>query len=154
MVRIRVLLPIIGIGCLVMSPDIGSGASAIGNATMRVMKSLSIQPLTDLTFASATSGAQSQTIVPGEPGGASFSIGGDANATYTVRLPERAVMQKMGAEKDAPIAITTFTSLPASSGKLSSTGEQVLHVGATREALAADQEEGTYMGSFTIEVIY
>jgi hypothetical protein len=54
------------------------------------------------------------------------------------------------------IAVNTFVSFPAAgaNGLLNATGSQLLLVGATRDALAANQALGTYTGTYTVDVVY
>jgi hypothetical protein len=82
---------------------------------------------------------------------ATFTVGGEPNATYAITLPGDSDVTITGAGD--PMAITAFTSSPSSTGTLSGGGSQTLYVGATLNVGAA-QVAGVYTGTFDVTVTY
>lgn len=80
---------------------------------------------------------------------AQFSVTGDANATYTITLPDAVTLASGGNS----MAVNTFVSSPANPGTLSGSGTQTLNVGATL-TVGANQPAGDYTGSFAVTVNY
>jgi hypothetical protein len=131
------------------------GVSGSGTARQIVIAAIAISNVSDLVFPQASPGAAAATVVPGTAENASngsFNVTGQANTAYTITLPTTINMTN-GANT---IAVNTFVSFPAAgaNGLLSSTGSQLLLVGATRAALAANQALGTYTGTYSVDVVY
>lgn len=81
---------------------------------------------------------------------ASFTVTGNANATYAITLPSTSVTLASGTDS---MTLDSFTSNPSGTGMLSSGGSQALTVGATLH-LGANQPAGSYSGSFSVVVVY
>jgi hypothetical protein len=129
--------------------------SATGTARQVVVAAIAIANVSDLLFPQALPGAAAATVVPGAAENAnngSFNVTGQASTAYTITLPTTINMTN-GANT---IAVNTFVSFPAAgaNGLLSAGGSQLLLVGATRAALAANQALGTYTGTYTVDVVY
>ena len=82
---------------------------------------------------------------------ATFTVGGEPNATYAITLPDDATVTLTGAGD--PMAITDFVSSPSGTGTLSGGGLQTLYVGGTLHVGAA-QVAGVYSGTFDVTVTY
>jgi hypothetical protein len=82
---------------------------------------------------------------------ATFSVGGEPNATYAITLPGDSDVTITGAGD--PMAVTAFTSSPSGTGTLNGSGAQTLYVGATLNVGAA-QVAGVYTGTFDVTVTY
>lgn len=87
----------------------------------------------------------------GAGSGASFSVTGDPNLTYAITLPANGVAALSSGANS--MALTAFTSSPASTGVLSAGGSQTLSVGATL-GVGGNQAAGNYSGSFNVIVNY
>ena len=80
---------------------------------------------------------------------ASFTVTGDADATYNITLPNSCEL----AGATATMTADSFTLGPAGVGNLGITGEQTVTVGATLH-VAAGQAAVAYSGSFSFTVSY
>lgn len=143
-------------------------ASATANATAEVITPITISKTADLRFGKfaagtggtvviSTAGARSATgavvLSAGNVGGAaSFTVSGDANATYAITLPGSAatITRVSGTET---MSVGTFTSNPAATGTLSAGGSETLNVGGTL-TVASAQVVGSYTGTFDVSVEY
>lgn len=141
-------------------------ASATSTADATVITPISITNTAGLNFGKfaagtggtvvmAADGTRTKTgavvLATGTSGAvASFDIAGDANATYAITLPS--VDQSIASGANTMV-VKTFTSSPATSGTLSSTGASTVKVGATLTVGSA-QAVGTYTGSFSVSVEY
>lgn len=92
-------------------------------------------------------------LVPSSEGTpAQFTVSGDANATYSIQLPQDNFVKLTGPGAD--MVISDFISDPSGvSGQLSVAGSQALLVGGTLN-VASEQQPGIYSGSFTVMVDY
>jgi hypothetical protein len=84
---------------------------------------------------------------------ATFSVGGEPNATYAITLPDDDDVTIDDAGAGDPMAITAWTSSPSGTGTLSGAGAQTLYVGGTLNVGAA-QVAGVYTGTFDVTVTY
>ena len=139
--------------------DAGStGPSASANLTIQAIipQEITITKVADLAFGQGVQGDPAVTITAGNAGSASFTVGGNASASYTITLPATTVNMTTGSgtPPNQVIAVTSFTSSPANTGVLTAGGTQTLYVGATRAALLAAQTAGSYTGTFTVTVNY
>jgi hypothetical protein len=167
MKKIAYVLSSIAIVSIVAAP-IAKAATATANATATVMTPISISKTADLRFGKfsaltggtvviSTAGARSATgavvLSTTDAGGAaSFSVSGDANATYAVTLPNAATITH-SVDNTKTMSIGTFTSNPSGTGTLSGAGAQTLSVGATLTVGNA-QTVGSYTGTFDVSVEY
>ena len=129
--------------------------SGTGTARQVVVAAIAIANVSDLLFPQASPGAAAATVVPGAAENAnngSFNVTGQASTAYTITLPTTINMTN----GTNTIAVNTFVSFPAAgaNGLLNAAGSQLLLVGATRAALAANQALGTYSGTYTVDVVY
>lgn len=105
----------------------------------------------------STSGARSASggvlLIPSSAGAAAqFTVSGDANATYTIQLPDNDFVKLSGPGGD--MFINEFTGSPSgAAGQLSAGGSQSLSVGGTL-SIASGQSPGQYAGSFSVTVDY
>jgi hypothetical protein len=92
-------------------------------------------------------------LIPSSAGAAAtFTVTGDANATYTIQLPGNDFVKLTGPGGD--MFINEFTGSPSgAAGQLSAGGSQSLLVGATLN-IASGQAPGQYAGSFSVTVDY
>ena len=79
---------------------------------------------------------------------ASFNVSGQANYTYAITLPATCTINDGGGNT---LVANAFTSIPATSGVLSSSGSQTLNVGATLN-LGAGQPPGSYSNATGLPV--
>ena len=144
-----------------------NSANTSANATARIISPITLTKVTDLNFGDVVpSGvAGTVTVTPAalrtSAGGASlgngaavtaasFTVGGQGSATYTITLPAAAVTLTSGANT---MTVDTFTSNPSGTGALSAGGSQTLNVGANLN-VGISQATGTYSGSFSVTVAY
>ena len=144
-----------------------NSATTSANATARIISPITLTKVTDLNFGDVVpSGvAGTVTVTPAalrtSAGGASlgngaavtaasFTVGGQGSATYTITLPAAAVTLTSGANT---MTVDTFTSNPSGTGALSAGGSQTLNVGANLN-VGISQATGTYSGSFSVTVAY
>ena len=82
-------------------------------------------------------------------GAASFTVGGDPLAAFSVTLPGSADMTNGG----DGMTVDAFTSDPTGAGQLDALGSQTLNIGATLN-VGANQAPGSYSGLFNVTVAY
>jgi len=84
---------------------------------------------------------------------ATFSVGGEPNATYSITLPDDDDVTINDVGLGDAMAITDWTSSPSGTGLLNGSGAQTLYVGGTLNVGAA-QVAGEYTGTFDVTVTY
>lgn len=104
----------------------------------------------------SASGARSQggavVLLSADAGAAAlFNVSGDPNLTYAITLPADGVAGLSNGGHS--MALTAFSSSPASTGMLSAGGSQTLSIGATL-GVAGHQAPGDYSGSFNVSIDY
>ena len=135
--------------------QVSQASSAMGVASMKVIRALFVEASLPLVFAAAVPGSPTALVIPGASNSAQFKVRGEPHMAYTIRLPDHAMMVVNGGNLPSQqIKVSTFTSFPDSTGTLDEQGEQMLFIGATREGLRPDQEQGTYYGTYEVEAIY
>jgi hypothetical protein len=82
---------------------------------------------------------------------ATFSVTGDAAATYAITLPGDGIVALTSGANT--MGVNAFSSSPALTGQLSAGGSQTLRVGATL-SVGNNQASGSYSGSFAVTVNY
>jgi hypothetical protein len=104
----------------------------------------------DPTGSRTTGGAGGVTLPStiGTVAGADFTVAGQPSYTYAITLPTTATLTDGGSNT---MVINTFTSIPATTGALSTGGLQNLKVGATLN-VAASQGAGVYTNSTAVPV--
>lgn len=151
-----------------VAPIHAHAAQATASATAEVMTPISISntaalrfgkfsALTGGTVVISAAGARSATgaVVLSSTnagGAASFTVSGDANATYAITLPNSATLTH-GTDNTKTMSVGSFTSNPSGTGTLSGAGSQTLSVGATLTVGNA-QTTGSYSGTFDVSVEY
>lgn len=142
------------------------GAVGTSTASATVIAPIAIATTTNMNFGRFAAGTGGTVIIStagvrSKTGGvtlittgstvsqAVFNVTGQASATYSILLPTT-VNLTSGANT---MALGSFVSNPATTGTLSTTGAQVLNVGATL-TVAANKPAGAYTGSFTVTVDY
>lgn len=146
----------------------GYAASATANGSAEVITPIAISKTADLDFGSfaagtggtvviSTAGARSATgavVLSALDAGnaASFSVSGQANATYAITLPTSATITHT-VDSTKTMSIGTFTSNPSGTGTLSAGGAQTVTVGGTLTVGNA-QTVGSYTGTFNVSVEY
>ncbi len=131
-----------------------------GNEEEESFKILHIHWRSDLQFGVAIQGDSAKTIPPDASalsGAASVEVMGRPNRTYNIILPQNRVgLSNISFECGAKIWVSDFRSSPQDglNGKLDATGKQMIYIGATREAISAQQPRGKYAGSFLITAVY
>lgn len=141
-------------------------STATATATATIVGPISITKTGDLNFGAVAPGATGGTLVltpagttsvtsdvttqGGTLSAATFTVSGDANATYSITFPNASVSLSDGAA--GTMTVDTFTSSPATTGTLDgTTGEQTLTVGGTLNVGAA-QTAGTYTNTSDLQV--
>lgn len=79
-----------------------------------------------------------------------YEVSGDANATYSVTLPESVVLTSVAGDS---MVVNKFTSIPGNDGQLDSSGRQKVNVGATLN-VDSFQPFGAYRGVMSTTVDY
>lgn len=157
----KILLSTVALMALVLATrsEKAMAASTTADAKQIVTSAITITKVSDLEFGSAAQGDAAKTVAPGaaeNAENASFTVAGAPNTAYTVTLPANGTvtMQTGAGGANETIAVSAFTSFPATSGMISAGGSQLLLVGAQRAALGASQVAGSYTASFTVAVVY
>ena len=98
----------------------------------------------------STGGAGGVTLpsTTGTVAGADFTVSGQASYTYAITLPTTATLTDGGSHT---MTVNAFTSIPLTTGTLSTGGTQDLKVGATLVVTAA-QAAGTYTNASGVPV--
>jgi hypothetical protein len=130
------------------------GASCTGRITFVVVRTLQIQVLSEMIFPPSTPGAEKSVISPESESSGKFVVQGQQNMSVSIILPKEVLLQLEGDSNTAPVRITDFISNVGQTGNIPSSGQLVVAVGASREALSPDQKEGRYRGSYTVQVVY
>jgi hypothetical protein len=141
---------------LVVQGYLALGASAVGRMSMTVVPNLSVGAVEEMRFAPAPQGAPESSISPDDGSKCgTFRVQGAPNASYQIRLPSDSTLTTgSGTSAQEKIVIRNFQANVGSTGSLDNNGNQEICIGATRESLVPDQAVGTYLGSYTVEVIY
>jgi len=135
--------------------SVANATSASGLLTMKVIRALFLEAKQPLVFTPAVAGSESFRVNPGDSQSGQFRVRGEPGTAYQIRLPDQVVMTTNSGQLEAQqIKVKEFASVPESAGTLDSQGEQIIFVGATRDSLLSNQEEGSYTGTYTVEVIY
>ena len=95
-----------------------------------------------------TGGVTVNSNTSGTP--ALYEVSGDANATYSVTLPESVVLTSAAGDS---MVVNKFTSIPGNDGQLDSSGRQNVNVGATLN-VDSFQPFGAYRGVMSTTVDY
>jgi Domain of unknown function (DUF4402) len=131
------------------------------------LTAIALAKVTDLSFGSAIMSATPGTVVltpagarsatggvtlasGGLVGPATFTVSGDAAASYSVTLPASITLSRSGG---GTLTISPVISTPSGTGTLDGTGQQTLSVGGTLN-VAANQQAGAYSGTFNVTVAY
>jgi hypothetical protein len=159
----EVLMKKLLVALLVTLPSV-SAIAAVGTAqALQVVETaLSIEKQSDLDFGTGVQGDPAKTVdadTSETAGNASFKVSGQPNKAYSITLPDNdSVVMTTGAGSSSTqvIAVNNFASYPAqgANGQLSAAGEEMLYIGATRDALLPNQEAGSYSATFTVTVVY
>jgi hypothetical protein len=119
---------------------------------------LSAAPISGLNFGILVPGDSGATIPPGtseSPQNASVQVNGDPNTAYTIIFPQSSITLTTGAAGlTERFDASSFLSFPAagSNGLLNGFGQQIIYIGASRDALLPNQSPGPYSGTFDITV--
>lgn len=136
----------------------GHAAQGTAKAKMKVISAVAINTVSDLIFTEASPGAAAESVdadTVETAQNASFSITGEPNRALTITLPSDGTIKMInasGSGSDAEIAVNQFSSNNPSA--LDASGEALLFVGATRDALSSTQIAGDYEGDFIVDVVY
>jgi hypothetical protein len=134
--------------------------SASALATITIKRKIQIEKQTDLNFGEAYQGDEADTVAFDDAEGrnAEFIVTGREGATFTVDLPDNGTVQMIagaGNSAQTQINVNDFDSNLGGDGSTGSiVGETTLTVGATRDAILEDQEEGNYEATFNVTVAY
>lgn len=139
------------------NPSIGDSTAAM--ATQTIVQRLQIKKISDLNFGEASPGDGPKTILAGgveTRENASFEVQGEPLRAFQVILPAPNSVKMIngpgGANRE--IVIQDFNSTPAGGGLLDQAGKTTVFVGATRQAIPANQKVGDYAGQFYVTVVY
>ncbi len=147
-----------------------SSAASTAHSSATIIQGLTISTTSNLHFGAMIPGVMGGTATVSAAGArsatgsiillissnfpaaaASFNLIGQPNLAYTVTLPTTATLTLQGGS--STITLGSFTSNPASSSSLSSTGGGTLTVGGT-VTVSASQANGVYSGTFTVTLSY
>ena len=129
---------------LTKDADMNFGDVIAGGTTGTVVLPASASPSRSVTGGTTLGNSTSVTS-------ATFTVGGDASATYSITLPSSDITITSGANS---MIVNTFTSSPSSTGALDGSGLQTLYVGATLNVGASQATGSDYTGSFDVTVAY
>ena len=118
-----------------------------GNAAVSVSTGGSVT-LAPTSARTTTGGGVTLPASTGTVSAAIFTVSGAPGYTYTITLPASAVINGPGT---ATMTVNSFTSIPSSTGTLSSGGTQSLAVGATLNVAPA-QAAGIYTNASALPV--
>jgi hypothetical protein len=168
--KLSLLASIAVFGAVASAPAVSATANATASAD--VITPIAVTKAADLAFGKFAAGAggsvtvntggvRSQSGVVGVGGTAStasFSITGEANATYAISFTGSSTELTSGANKMPLALFSDLTGAGATSGnvltgQLSAGGTQVLYVGGTL-TVAANQAGGSYSGTINTDVQY
>ncbi len=162
------IVSFLSLGLIVVAATSSAQSSAGGNGgNPKGIGSISVAKTQDMQFGAVVRSAAggtvtinpntAQVIYSGVTRGqtityhpASFSVTGEPNYEFSVRLPKKANLSRAGGKK--PMSVVDFTAT-AAGGQLDNKGTATFNVGATLE-VGANQETGSYSGSFTVMVEY
>lgn len=82
---------------------------------------------------------------------ASFLVTGERRTTFTTTLPNFIFMTH--SSSGDRIRVRRFRSRPRN-GRIRNTGERMIFVSATRNAIGTGISTGSYSGTFTVDVVY
>lgn len=147
---------ILAIAALFTIPMINAYAagSATADAKQVVTAAIAITKVNDLDFGTAVQGDALKTVAPADGGAAAFTVTGEANKAFTLSYgaPSINMITAGGGSADKEIVVNAFASdVPAA---LDGDGSITVKVGATRAAIGASQVVGSYVGTFTVNVVY
>jgi hypothetical protein len=134
--------------------------SASALATITIKRKIKIEKQADLNFGEAYQGDDMATVAFDDAEGrnAEFIVTGREDATFSVDLPDNGTVQMVtgpGSTAQTQVNVNEFTSNVGGDGATGTiSGETTLTVGATRDSILADQEEGSYEATFTVTVAY
>src|SRR3954468_5543181 len=144
-------------------------ASATASASATIITPISIVKTVDMNFGNVavsatvagtavlapagtrTTGGAGGVTLPATNGtvsAASFTVSGQPSYTYAITLPSSCSITDGSSHN---MTVNSFTSSPASTGTLSSTGSDILNVGATLNVSAA-QASGVYSNATGVPV--
>jgi hypothetical protein len=168
MKKITVALTIVGIAIGTTAFAAQNTATGTGTANARIITAISIVPGTALNFGDVVPSGVAGTVsvdaagVRTSAGGASlgnatgvaagaFTVGGQANATYSITLPANGVVTVTSGANS--MAVNNFVSNPSGTGTIGAGGTQALGVGATL-SVGINQAAGSYTGTYQVTVTY
>lgn len=153
----------------------GTNYSTTFLAKIVVTSSIGLSKVTDMGFGDCAPGDGAETLSPvdgscsgigcfGANTRAQFNVTGGASISYNITLPSSVTLTESGAgclgTGTTTLTVNAFTASPASAGSqttvgtLSAQGTDTFYVGATRGAVAANQDACAYQGTYTITVTY
>lgn len=151
---------------------VSAQATATATATATIVTPISISKTTDMDFGNvavhatdlgtvvlAPAGTRTATAgvtlpaTAGTPAAAVFTVSGQGGYTYAITLPQTASTLEDLASNT--MSVDTWTSVPSTTGTLSSSGTETLSIGATLH-VAGGQAAGTYTTAqdFAVTVNY
>lgn len=137
-----------------------------GSATAVIAAPIIINEISQMSFGKFAAGVTSGTVTLSAaastnrtfsgvsvlanptPSAGIFTVSGVSGATYSISLPSSITLFSGG----NTMTVDTFTSNPNSTGTLTG-GTQTLYIGA-RLNVGALQATGTYIGTYTVTVVY
>jgi hypothetical protein len=134
-------------------------ATSTAQSLQTVLACLTVHKESDLNFGEAPQADPAKTVPPGRAENsenASFEVNGEPGTAFSIVLPtNNAVkMTVSGGGANQEIAVSSFTSYPATQGVVAANGESIIYVGATRAKLASNQKPGKYSGTFSVSIVY
>jgi|GEM_PF-6165473 len=123
-------------------------------ATITVRSSLDLEKVNDLNFPAVSQGDPSYTVQAEDPEAATFTVAGEANASYSTIIEEATVEMTtdLGDIPQKKIVVDSFAH--NSPEQLDALGTASFGVGARHEDILADQVAGSYEGIFNVTVSY
>ena len=153
------------VGIAMVAPRTVHAAAATANATATIIAPITITKDVDLDFASIVPGAGGTVVVDtadtrtcggglvctGAVSSASFTVGGQAGANYTIAVAPATLVITDGSGNS--MNVDTWTTAPTSPATLSGAPPDSLTVGATLH-VGAGQAAGVYSGTFSVTAEY
>ena len=135
----------------VQSSTGGPTSQARSTARQTVIASLAISKLANLDFGAIAPGDPSRRVDSAAPAAARFVVSGERNRLFSIHLPQSVILRH---SNGATMSVRNLLSTPGDPGNLGPSGSVSLSVGGILPGIPAQQPAGSYVGLFTVTVVY